>query len=79
MNCAKCGSEKVIPNAGIWDPLGGGPVDVQWLGKPDAMIFKDPSHAVLIVQVCGACGHAELRVPPEQAQAMFAKYQDSRP
>jgi hypothetical protein len=60
--CAKCGSERVVPKATIWDQGRGswGGLQVYVYGNPDAFIFKDTTYATLYARVCGDCGFAEL-------------------
>ncbi len=60
-HCPKCGSSKVIPKASM---LTHGPHDVHVAiyGDPEALFFTDPFYGTLTADICGACGHVELRV-----------------
>jgi hypothetical protein len=52
------------------------PLELRVHGKPDAWVMKDTAEGQLSAEVCGACGHVELRVG--NAAALYEKYQQSR-
>ena len=58
------GSSKIIPNATIFDQGQGsdGLLKVIVDGNPDALIFKDRLYSRLAADICGDCGHVELKV-----------------
>lgn len=79
--CARCGSDKIIPNIPISDHYG----DLGWrarqatvevAGKPDAFVFRDTAVSELSVNICGDCGYAELFVTG--ARALWDKYEQSK-
>lgn len=61
--CVRCGSTHVIPNAIIGDqaPGPGGILNALVIGNPDAWIFKDVEYSELKADICGQCGHVELK------------------
>lgn len=73
-SCCKCGSLDVIPNAEI---MGYGTAKVKAVvsGKPDAFMFKDPLRVDIDVQICGECGHMELKA--SNPKALFRRYKSS--
>lgn len=64
MQCAKCGSPKIIPMVGIKDQgeHSDGSLTTQAVGytNPDAWIFKGPIATRLHATICGECGYTEL-------------------
>jgi len=61
--CPKCGSSKIIPNTRILDQglQSDGKLHVMLYGNPKAMIFKDRYLDHLTADICGDCGHVELK------------------
>lgn len=64
MKCAKCGSDKIMPNLRIHDI---GKRRMDWIGieivaKPEAVIFKDSHKEFMRATVCGDCGNVDLTV-----------------
>jgi dolichol-phosphate mannosyltransferase len=61
--CPKCGSTKLIPNVSIRDQGNDsdGKLSAYVDAEPEAMIFKDRLYSGLIADICGECGHVELR------------------
>lgn len=63
-NCAKCGSDKIIPLVGISDQgqYSDGTLKTKPVGytNPTAWIFKGSVTAKLHASICGACGYTEL-------------------
>lgn len=63
--CPRCGSTRIIPNAYIGEPGSSymdGKVVVCVEGNPEAWIFKDVERSKLKAEICGDCGHVELKV-----------------
>jgi len=62
--CIACGSSKIIPGLTVVDQgqHSDGKLYTVVYGDPDALIFKDKLHGEMVVDVCGSCGHAQLRV-----------------
>ena len=61
--CVRCGSSKVIPNVAVGNQGhdSGGKLEVMLVGNPHALIFKDIARGELRADICGDCGHVELR------------------
>ena len=79
LRCARCGSERVVPRAAIWDrdsQGGGGSLQAYVYTKPDALVFKGTVYATLYARVCADCGHAELFA--DGAEVLYKAYQQSR-
>jgi len=79
--CLRCGSDKIIPNVPMWDHIGdfgmrASQSRVEVSGNPDAIVFKDNAVGELFLDICGACGHADVKV--SDAGALWAKYEKSR-
>lgn len=62
--CEKCGSEKIIPDVMLVDQGQGsdGALKVVVFGNPEALLFKDRRYGKVQADICGECGHVELRV-----------------
>lgn len=62
--CAKCGSDKMIPFVGIGDQgqHSDGTLKTKAVGytNPTAWIFKGPITTKLLASICGECGYTEL-------------------
>lgn len=79
--CPRCGSNKLVPGLQLKDHIGdfgirSRDVEVNVDGTPGAWVFKDTVSGTLTVDVCGECGHAELRV--SNFQDLYDSYQKSR-
>jgi uncharacterized OB-fold protein len=75
--CLRCGSERVVPKAAIWDQ---GQDSDQTLkayvhSKPEAAFFKGAVYATLYASICADCGHASLLA--DGAEALYAAYRRS--
>ena len=72
--CSRCGSTKLIPNVKIVDQgeHANGNLRVVIYGDPQALIFKDAYYENLSADICGDCGHVELRV--SNPRALYRKY-----
>jgi hypothetical protein len=74
--CSRCGSAKMMFGVTIRDQ---GEVDktlqVVICGDPSALIFKDRLYGELKANICGDCGHVELRVA--NPKALYRHYRKS--
>ncbi len=84
MQCAKCGSSKIIPLVGISDQ---GQHSDGWLKthavgytNPDAWIFKGAVSARIHATICGECGYTELTAEnPAELYDAFVKAMSKKP
>jgi len=62
--CPRCGSSKMMYGVTVQDQGQGsnGDLRVVVCGDPSALIFKDRLYGELKANICGDCGHVELRV-----------------
>ena len=62
--CPRCGSAKMMFGVTVCDQgeYSGGTLRVVISGDPSALIFKDRLYGELKANICGDCGHVELRV-----------------
>jgi hypothetical protein len=62
--CSRCDSSKIIPNVRILDRTEYGDSQLRLAidANPDALIFKDRAYGHLTADICGDCGHVELKV-----------------
>jgi hypothetical protein len=76
--CPRCGSSKIIPNTRILDQThySGGILQVAVDADPDAVIFKDRLYDQVTADICGECGHVELKV--EHARELYEHYLRSK-
>ena len=76
--CPKCGSSKIIPNTRILDQgnYSDGKLQVMVDGDPEALIFKNRLYDRLAADICGDCGHVELKV--EHARELYEHYLRSK-
>lgn len=73
--CAKCGSEKIIPLVSVMDQgqYSDGSLKAQvGYTNPEAWLFKGAIYARLRATICGACGHTELTA--ENPAALYEAY-----
>jgi len=75
--CPRCGSEKIIPGVPLpdhYDQMGqwSNQAEVDVEGAPRAWVFKDSASGQLSLDICGACGHADLRV--SNFRDLYEKY-----
>ena len=62
--CAKCGSEKVIPDLPFHG--GDGQTFVSFIPRPQAFpLFRGWKWLYVTTNLCCACGHVELRCPDD--------------
>lgn len=72
-NCAKCGSEKVIPGLTIMDQAGHYiRLGVNVYDHPENLLFKGKHTGLLRSQVCGECGSVESFV--DNPQELYTAY-----
>lgn len=62
--CPRCGSSKLMRGVTVYDQgdNSDGLLNVVVFGKPGALIFKDRLYGEVKADICGRCGHVELRV-----------------
>ena len=62
--CPRCESAKMMFGVTVCDQgeYSGGTLQVVISGDPSALIFKDRLYGELKANICGDCGHVELRV-----------------
>ncbi|MGC1275484.1 MAG: hypothetical protein WBC44_17385 [Planctomycetaceae bacterium] len=65
--CIRCRSEKIIPDVPIQDSFGDTgsfhrEAAVHIHGEPQAWFFKETAIGQLRADICGECGHVELRI-----------------
>ena len=76
--CSRCGSTRIIPGLTIVDhgERSDGKLTAVIFGSPQALIFKDRLYAEIKADICGKCGHIELRVT--NPKELYEHYQRSR-
>lgn len=72
--CEKCGSEKIVPMAGVLDQgqYSDGKLKAVVYTNPEAWIFKGLVSAQLTARICGECGHTELTA--QNPSAIYKAY-----
>ena len=75
MECAKCGSARVIPDVQIVDQgeYSDGQLKARVDSKPQAILFKGAITTRLRGRVCGDCGFVELFV--DEPEKLFDAWQ----
>lgn len=75
--CPRCGSSRMMLGVTICDQGegSGGTLNVVICGDPSALIFKDRLYGELKADICGDCGHVELRV--RNPKALYRHYRKS--
>jgi ribosomal protein L40E len=76
--CSRCGSTRIMPGVTIVDQGEGsdGKLKAVIFGSPQALIFKDRQYGEIKADICGKCGHIELRVT--NPSELYEHYQKSR-
>jgi hypothetical protein len=77
-SCAKCGSDKIIPQVQVRDRFNRGvayDLEVEVKGNPNALLFTEEYRATAYARVCAGCGHIELYT--DHAQGLWDAYQES--
>ena len=82
--CAKCGSDKLIPLISIADQgkYSDGTLKARvGFTNPEAWLFKGAVYARLRATICGECGYTELTAenPAELYEAYLKSQMDSQP
>lgn len=90
--CPRCGSTKILRGVTVVDQgdSSDGTLKTVVIGNPDALIFKNRLYGEVKADICGECGHIELRVanPSElyehyrnsaEQKSYFVKHQDVLP
>ncbi len=76
-NCAKCHSEKIIPDAMVIDRADYSVEDEFSIAvdeKPAALMFKQRMRSDVSAMVCGNCGYVEFYA--KEPQNLYAAYQN---
>jgi hypothetical protein len=78
LRCPKCGSTKIIPGIKVSDQgeYSDGTLRVVVEGNPNALLFKDRRYGRFYADICGQCGHVELKV--EEPGALYEHYLKSK-
>jgi predicted RNA-binding Zn-ribbon protein involved in translation (DUF1610 family) len=78
LQCPRCGSTKIVPDARIRDygEPSDGMLHAMVDADPKALIFKDRLYFQLLADICGECGHVELRA--EDHRKLYSHYLQSR-
>jgi hypothetical protein len=77
--CSKCGSDKVVPNAKLFDQgeHSDGALKAAFEQHPSAWFFKGRVLSNLRATICGVCGFTELYA--EDPLAIYERYLLSKP
>jgi len=75
--CPRCGSQRTIPDVTVVDQgdSSDGILKTVVVGNPDALIFKNRLYGEIKADICGECGHIELRVA--NPSELYEHYQNS--
>lgn len=77
--CLRCGSSKIIPHVRVFDQgqySNGGLLAVVD-ADPDALVFKDRLYDEITADICGDCGHVELKAEhPQELYEHLLRSQD---
>lgn len=74
--CPRCGSAKVMHGVEVLDQgdSSDGQLKVVIYGNPSALFFQDRLYGYLTADICGDCGHVELRVAnPDELYKHYGK------
>jgi hypothetical protein len=79
--CVRCRSEKIMPGVPLRDSFGDvgamhREAAVQVHANPEAWFFKDTAVAPLRADICGECGHVELRI--DNYRELYVAWQNAR-
>jgi predicted RNA-binding Zn-ribbon protein involved in translation (DUF1610 family) len=76
--CPQCGSTKIMRGVIIRDQGEGssGELQVVVARNPSALVFKDRRYSKIRADICGRCGHVQLRV--SDPASLYAHYRASR-
>jgi hypothetical protein len=75
--CLRCGSTKIMRGLTVLDQGEGsaGKLQTVVFGNPEALVFKDRLFGELTADICGECGHVELRVV--NPESLYQHYEKS--
>jgi hypothetical protein len=75
--CTKCGSRRIMAGVALADQgqYSDGRLKAVVVGNPLALVFRDQMYGEIRADVCGECGHLELRV--ENPEDLYEHYLDS--
>lgn len=77
MTCAKCGSDRIVPNAKLFDrELSDGTIKAAFEKNPQAWLFKGTVLGKVRAVICGDCGFTELYT--ENSQEIYEAHQPPR-
>jgi hypothetical protein len=78
LNCAKCGSTKIVPLASVQDQgqYSDGSLKAYVYSNPEAWVFKGAVYGRLQARVCGECGFTELFTT--NARELYEAYRSGR-
>jgi len=78
LRCPRCGSGKIIPNTPIRDRNEGSNQSLSAFvdAEPNALIFKERQYSTLLGDICGECGHVELKA--QDYRSLYRHYMQSR-
>lgn len=74
--CAKCGSDKIIPGVRVrtrGSDNSRNDLELEVPGRPNALLFKSNEYGRVSATVCGACGFTEFRT--SNAPLLWESYQ----
>jgi hypothetical protein len=76
--CLRCGSTDIARHLRVVDQghHSDGYLELVAYGDPDAIFFKDPTYGKIYADVCGQCGHVELRI--QNPGEIFDQYRRSK-
>jgi hypothetical protein len=75
--CPRCGSSRIIPDTRILDSSAySHNLQVVVDADPDALVFKDRRYDQVNADICGDCGHVELKV--EHPRELYEHYLRSK-
>jgi predicted nucleic-acid-binding Zn-ribbon protein len=77
LQCAKCGSKKIVPLASVMDQghYSDGTLKTYVYSNPEAWVFKGTVYGRLQARICGECGYTELFTT--NAQELYDAYRNT--
>lgn len=78
MTCAKCGSDRIVPNAKLFDQgeHSDGTIKAAFEKNPEAWLFKGIVLCNIRAVICGDCGFTELYT--ENSREIYEAHQPSK-
>jgi rRNA maturation endonuclease Nob1 len=80
--CPACGSQRIIPDVKVVDKNGSVEDDLRvvFYKSPTSLIFKGRVYSEVRADVCGKCGHVELRIAdPEKLYDAYLSARSAGP